>query len=259
MPQEDWRERLRQEYLASLPEKLAAIQALCGALRTAPADRQAFAGRRGAVHRLAGSAGTHGLEALGATASSWDEQLASIEAAVPGPDDLERMVGWLDEVRRILDSRTDAVADSSGIFAPTADDVDPSSETPLPVLRVLLVDDVSSTRQVTQRMLEQLGQRAEGVRSGAEALEAVRRQPYDLVLMDVQMPEMDGLEAVRRIRADGGLRPQPRVVAMSASRAASDVEHAREAGMDGYVVKPVTFDDLRRELTAAANRSSRSP
>jgi CheY-like chemotaxis protein len=253
VPVEDWRERLRQQYLAGLPEKLDAIEALLGELKATPADRQALARLRGALHRLAGSAGTHGLEAVGWIASSWEERLASIEGESPGADELERMEAWLEEVRHSVHSSAAAPALPSGTVSPSTDGASPSPETRVPALRVLVVDDASSVRQVTRLMLDRLGQRADGASSGVEALDAVLREPYDLVLMDVQMPDMDGLEATRRIRARGALRRQPRIVAMSAGRAAGDVERCRAAGMDGYVVKPVAFDDLRRELAAAAS------
>ena len=83
-----------------------------------------------------------------------------------------------------------------------------------------------------------MGYRADVASNGVEAVEAVRRLPYDLVLMDVQMPEMDGLEATRQIRA-GSPGAQPRIVAMTANAIQGDREACLAAGMDDYLAKPI--------------------
>ncbi len=112
--------------------------------------------------------------------------------------------------------------------------------------RVLLVEDNPVNQRVALLMLERLGLSADVAANGLEAVAAVIRSPYDLILMDVQMPEMDGLEATRRIRAMPG--PQPRIVAMTASALDSDVLACREAGMDGFISKPVRREELGQTL-----------
>jgi CheY-like chemotaxis protein/HPt (histidine-containing phosphotransfer) domain-containing protein len=97
-------------------------------------------------------------------------------------------------------------------------------------------------------MLERLGQRPVVVSNGLEALEAVTAAFYDLVLMDVQMPEMDGLEATRRIRADLSQDRQPRIVAMTAGALFEDVEASLAAGMDDHLAKPVRAEELAAAL-----------
>lgn len=119
----------------------------------------------------------------------------------------------------------------------------------LPPLEVLLVEDNEINARMTQRMLEKRGHRVRVASNGLHALAELERRRFDLVLMDVQMPEMDGLEATRRIRQreqeHGGHVP---IVAMTAHAMKGDRERCLEAGMDGYVSKPIRWDELCREL-----------
>lgn len=103
-------------------------------------------------------------------------------------------------------------------------------------------------QKVALRLLERLGYRADVAWDGLEALEALERQPYDVVLMDVQMPELDGLDASRRIceRWPPGLRP--RIIAMTANVRPEDREACFSAGMDDYLSKPIRPDELARAL-----------
>ncbi len=116
-------------------------------------------------------------------------------------------------------------------------------------LRILMAEDNKVNQRVGVLMLEQLGYRADIAGNGQEVLDAIERAPYDVILMDVRMPEMDGIEATRRIRAQAGIR-QPRIIAMTASAFAEDREECRAAGMDDYVAKPVR----REELVSALER-----
>jgi CheY-like chemotaxis protein len=114
-------------------------------------------------------------------------------------------------------------------------------------LRILLAEDNVINQQVAVKMLQRLGHQTDVVANGAEAVDAVRRQRYDVVFMDVQMPEMDGLEATRHLRAafpDGG----PRIIAMTANALAEDRDACLAAGMDGYVAKPITLAGLHAAL-----------
>ena len=108
-------------------------------------------------------------------------------------------------------------------------------------------------QRVGLRLLMRFGYRADQVANGLEAVTAVRERPYDLVLMDMQMPEMDGLEATRTIRALGDVE-QPQIVAMTANAMSGDRAACLEAGMDDYLSKPFRMEDLQAVLSRCAAR-----
>jgi CheY-like chemotaxis protein len=115
-------------------------------------------------------------------------------------------------------------------------------------LRVLLAEDHIVNQKVALKILKQMGYRADVANNGLEVLEALNRQAYDVVLMDVQMPEMDGLEATRRIRADMPRAKQPRIIAMTANAMEGDREKCLAAGMDHYLCKPIRISELKDAL-----------
>ncbi|MBI2838254.1 MAG: response regulator [Acidobacteria bacterium] len=119
-------------------------------------------------------------------------------------------------------------------------------------LRILLAEDNPVNQAVALRMLERFGYSADVVRSGREAIDALRRKTYDLVLMDLQMPEMDGLEAARRIHSEWEKGRRPRLVAMTAYAMQADRERCVEAGMDGYLPKPIRPEDLLAALRGSS-------
>ncbi len=110
--------------------------------------------------------------------------------------------------------------------------------------RVLVVEDHLVNRTIVVRLLEKLGCTVETAENGREALAAVAKQDYDLVLMDCQMPEMDGFEATREIRNREGERQHLPIVALTASALAGDREQCLAAGMDDYLSKPIRRDEL---------------
>ncbi|RLK62377.1 hybrid sensor histidine kinase/response regulator [Actinokineospora cianjurensis] len=122
---------------------------------------------------------------------------------------------------------------------------------PLPdsgALRILVAEDNLVNQKVAQLMLTKLGYRADMVSNGREAVQAVRLRPYDVVLMDVRMPIMDGLEATQIIRSDLPPERQPHIVAMTASVLVEDANACMAAGMDDYLAKPVRPTDLAEVL-----------
>jgi len=121
----------------------------------------------------------------------------------------------------------------------------------LPMLRVIVADDNPINRKVAVSFLKRLGYLADATDSGLDLLERLHREAYDLVFMDVQMPEMDGLEATRRIRREFPAARQPRIVAMTAAAFPEDRVRCLDAGMDDYVAKPVGLEELSAVLRRA--------
>jgi signal transduction histidine kinase/CheY-like chemotaxis protein len=124
-------------------------------------------------------------------------------------------------------------------------------------LRILLAEDNVVNQKLAMRLLQQMGYRADLASNGIEAIECIERQPYDVVLMDVQMPEMDGLEASRRINAKWRADERPRIVAMTANAMQGDREECLAAGMDDYVTKPIGIERLIEALSNASPRKDR--
>ena len=119
-------------------------------------------------------------------------------------------------------------------------------------LRILLAEDNVVNQKVALRILQRLGHSADVAADGVEVLDALALRPYDVVLMDVQMPRMDGLEATRRLRADVAVGDQPYVLALTANAMEGDREACLAAGCDDYLAKPVSLDGLRAALAAVA-------
>jgi GAF domain-containing protein/DNA-binding response OmpR family regulator len=124
-------------------------------------------------------------------------------------------------------------------------------------LRILLAEDNVVNQKLAMRLLQQMGYRADLASNGIEAIECVERQTYDVVLMDVQMPEMDGLEASRRITARWPATQRPRIVAMTANAMQGDRDMCIAAGMDDYVTKPIRVDALVAALSQVPSRETR--
>jgi signal transduction histidine kinase/ActR/RegA family two-component response regulator len=124
---------------------------------------------------------------------------------------------------------------------PPAADLHPAD---LPALRMIVADDNAVNRKVALAFLKRLGYRADSAVNGSEVLEQLRQGIYDVVFMDVQMPEIDGLEATRRIRRELPPARQPRIIAMTAAAFPEDRARCLAAGMDDYVSKPVGLEEL---------------
>ena len=124
-----------------------------------------------------------------------------------------------------------------------------------PHLDVLVADDNDINRRLMQVLLERAGHRPTMVANGLEAVHALERQPFDLVLMDVLMPTMDGLEASRRIRSLGDpARAATPIIAVTANAMRGDAASCYAAGMDGYVTKPITMASLSEAMSRHAGR-----
>jgi CheY-like chemotaxis protein len=151
---------------------------------------------------------------------------------------------------QLYDALLGILADQSGqphLAEPVLDGGKPATSS----LRILLAEDNAMNQKVALLLLERLGYRADVASNGLEALEALERQPYDVVLMDVQMPELDGLDASRRICERWPAEVRPRIIAMTANAMLEDREACFAAGMDDYVAKPIRPDDLAEALRRA--------
>ena len=119
-------------------------------------------------------------------------------------------------------------------------------------LRILVAEDNVVNQRVALKLLDSMGYRADVAANGLEVLSALERQTYDIVLMDMQMPEMDGLEATRHICRRWPAGSRPRIIALTANAMAGDAERCRAAGMDDYLPKPLTKVGLGAALDRAA-------
>ena len=118
-------------------------------------------------------------------------------------------------------------------------------------LRILLAEDNAMNQKVALRLLEQLGYRAEVANNGLETIQALEQRPYDVVLMDVQMPELDGLDATRQICERWPKETRPHIIAMTANALPEDREACFAAGMNDYVAKPIRAEELVAALKRA--------
>ncbi len=115
-------------------------------------------------------------------------------------------------------------------------------------LRILLVEDNPVNQKVAQKMLKRLGHDADLAVNGKEAVQALESRPYQIVFMDIQMPEMDGLEATRIIRERCLSTEQPHIVALTAFNLVYGREMCLSAGMDDYLSKPLIMEELRAAI-----------
>jgi len=115
-------------------------------------------------------------------------------------------------------------------------------------LRILVAEDNKVNQQLALKLLERMGYRADVAGNGLEAIQALRRQHYDVVFMDVHMPEMDGLTATRRICEQWSPATGPRIIAMTANAMQGDRDKCLSAGMDDYISKPIRVEELVQSL-----------
>lgn len=132
--------------------------------------------------------------------------------------------------------------------------IPPSSHIPKPNLKILLAEDDRVNQKVALLMLEKLGYQADVAVNGLEVLEKVAQENYDLILMDLQMPHMGGIQATQEIRK--GDRPQPYIIALTANALEEDQQLSQSVGMNDFLSKPLQLDKLKTALKAMENQSN---
>jgi CheY-like chemotaxis protein/HPt (histidine-containing phosphotransfer) domain-containing protein len=148
-------------------------------------------------------------------------------------------------LRDMLMQLCEGPRDEPATMFPTAEEVDLAQQHPL---RILLAEDNVVNQKVALGMLERLGYRADVVGNGREVLQAVVRQPYDVVLMDMLMPEMDGMQAIRHMREMLPASHLPWIIAMTGQAMYGDRQRLLENGLDDYISKPVRIQELVQAL-----------
>ncbi|MFX1263624.1 MAG: response regulator, partial [Promethearchaeota archaeon] len=150
-----------------------------------------------------------------------------------------------DALMGIFAGQEATVPSSIPASAPVRPDVEMAQRLPL---HILIAEDYVVNQKLALRLLAKMGYRADVAANGLEAIQALERQPYDVVLMDVQMPEMDGLEATRQICERWPIGERPRIIAMTANAMQGDREICLAAGMNDYVSKPIRVEELVQAL-----------
>jgi CheY-like chemotaxis protein len=157
---------------------------------------------------------------------------------------------------QLYDLLLDVLGDSATAAPPErAAEPEPVTATEHAGLRVLVAEDNPVNQRLARLLLEKLGHRADLVANGAEAVAALERRRYDVILMDVQMPEMDGLEATRLIH-ERWAAARPRIIAVTAGAMSGDRERCLAAGMDDYLSKPIRPEELAAALAEVAAPAS---
>ena len=122
---------------------------------------------------------------------------------------------------------------------------------------ILIVEDNEKNRKLVRKVLEKIGYRTQEVETGEEAIEAVRREAPDLILMDYQLPGIDGIETFKRIRAEHSIPRMP-IVAVTASAMPEDTARMRQAGFDGFETKPINVKNLMATIAALLARGAKA-
>ncbi|MDY6938410.1 MAG: response regulator [Cyanobacteriota bacterium] len=149
-------------------------------------------------------------------------------------------------------------AESDGSQTGDREQMNPDTTERVP-LRILLAEDNVVNQKVALLLLEKQGYRADVANNGLEVLEALHRQPYDVILMDVQMPQMDGIRATRQICQEKAPESRPRIIALTANAMGEDRQMCLDAGMDDYITKPIEVEELARALNRCQPLNDATP
>ncbi len=183
------------------------------------------------------------LTSLGNHLNATDMKASGIAACVLKPVKQSHLFDRLAEVMASKLPSNVAVATPTPVVVKPAPAPDPARAK----VRILLAEDNRINQRVALGLLQNLGYSADIAVNGVEAIAALEKTPYDIIFMDCQMPELDGYDATRQIRAMGKTA-SPRIIAMTANAMRGEAEKCLEAGMDDYLAKPVRIETLRETL-----------
>jgi CheY-like chemotaxis protein len=183
------------------------------------------------------------LSSIGISKEEADRAMVNFAAILSKPI---KQLQLHDALAKVLGGRGDLVAQAR---TEQEQEVANNITNPTHSLRILLAEDNLVNQKVALHMLKRIGYEADVVMNGQEALDVLHRSVYDVVLMDLQMPKMDGLEATRRIIADLPAARRPRIVAMTANAMEGDRELCMATGMNDYITKPVKIEQLAQVLS----------
>jgi CheY-like chemotaxis protein len=183
------------------------------------------------------------LSSIGISKEEADRAMVNFAAILSKPI---KQLQLHDALAKVLGGRGDLVAQAR---TEQEQEVANNITNPTHSLRILLAEDNLVNQKVALHMLKRIGYEADVVMNGQEALDVLHRSVYDVVLMDLQMPKMDGLEATRRIIADLPAARRPQIVAMTANAMEGDRELCIATGMNDYITKPVKIEQLARVLS----------
>jgi two-component system sensor histidine kinase/response regulator len=188
------------------------------------------------------------VTSLGERPSSEELRAAGIATCLHRP---VKQADLFDCLAAVMAQQTSESADidaESGVHE-TTPPADSELAPPAYAFRILLAEDSQTNQKVTLNQLRKLGLKADLVKNGLEVQDALQQTSFDIILMDCQMPEMDGYEATRRIRASPG--PQPYIIALTAHAMQGDREKCLDSGMDDYLSKPLKVSELEAALKRA--------
>lgn len=246
---------LRMEYAAALPDEMARIKQAGTEVFDTPGDRAALRRVRNAIHSLNGSGASFGFQAVTETASRLESEVDQIIRAGGSINPTQRnlllaLFKELEEAAHEASREAEAghpATHETVVSLPVEVETD-TTDTP----RLLIVDDVEAVRRRYSLLLGAAGFIVDGAESGAEAINKVRRQHYDLILMDLYMPDMDGFETQQRLRQEPSAQNTP-IIFMTATPQVDmgQIQEALAWGVSGFAPKSLPFPQLVREIRSA--------
>ena len=249
---------LRQAYLEKLPARVRQIESLWAAACDGACSQDELNTLYEAAHQLNGSGDSFGFQEITEATSYLEVVIKNLLVCgiVPTAEDRHKIPAALDALKNLAAERLAPASEPEGSFV----DVAPlAPEEPEPAFEeqptVLIAEDEAFLRAKVGLLLRSVGFNVLEVDNGLKALDKARKHNPDLILMDVMMPTMDGLEATRRIHEEQALRQTP-IIIMTSKNTLEDLRRAFTCGIDDYIVKPFKQDQLVDRVRAGLANTS---